>query len=569
MTDVRKRASNDKNISGPVLKRQKSAQGDDRLARIAEAKRRIEAKLAGLKHGQASSAATAKRPENSAKVREDSTRPLRGDSPSLRLSTGDSNRLKPQHTERTGLEDLRSPTPGDSRQLSNLEYRNGRVGLNGQKQALHPALLGNTADLTEALRDKTNHHSGKFSALLRNQKELQPLVKQARRPDGSSIDQDVSTLANPYFDLSVTSSKERPSRRNLIFNEQGKYIAKAQALRNEARLEELKKRIAESSKGSSLDKDITATLSFVREEPPEVEWWDQTLLANNTYDFDDSTVYIYSKNTPISKYIQHPIPIPAPDEQKMSLPKAPPLTEKEQKKKRRQDRALRQKDLQDKQKLGLLPAPPPKVRLKNMMQVLGTDAIKDPTAAEARIRQEVTQRAETHEQENEARKLNSDQLWEKKHNKQQIDAMKGIMCIVFRVQSLDHGKHIFQVKKNAFDRSITGLILHYQSFNLVVAEGGAQQLKEYRHLLMQRVDWKNKAGELSKGKQVEGEEEQEPIFINLSDNKCEIIWEGEIKTRGFHGFRERHCDNDADAKRELAIGNADHYWALAKSVNSE
>ena len=52
-----------------------------------------------------------------------------------------------------------------------------------------------------------------------------------------------------------------------------------------------------------------------RDPPPEVEWWDAALLPNKTYDDMDmgfETLKIWSADSPITEYVQHPIPIPAP-----------------------------------------------------------------------------------------------------------------------------------------------------------------------------------------------------------------------------------------------------------------
>lgn len=60
-----------------------------------------------------------------------------------------------------------------------------------------------------------------------------------------------------------------------------------------------------------------------RPPPPEAEWWDATLLPDKTYNdltYGFSYLYIHTDDSPISLYIQHPIPIPAPgDKNKLEL----------------------------------------------------------------------------------------------------------------------------------------------------------------------------------------------------------------------------------------------------------
>lgn len=107
--------------------------------------------------------------------------------------------------------------------------------------------------------------------------------------------------------------------------------------------------------------ELTCDLTRLqRPAPPDVEWWDAPFLPSKDY----SSFTPEHLDTPgiITLYIQHPIPIPAPNEKQRSEaePKALFLTKKEMKKMRRQRRAADLKDKQDRVKLGLLPPDPPK-----------------------------------------------------------------------------------------------------------------------------------------------------------------------------------------------------------------
>lgn len=46
---------------------------------------------------------------------------------------------------------------------------------------------------------------------------------------------------------------------------------------------------------------------------------------------------------------------------------------------RRMNRREAQREEQEKIRLGLIPTPEPKIRMANLMRVLGTEAIQDPT----------------------------------------------------------------------------------------------------------------------------------------------------------------------------------------------
>lgn len=112
-----------------------------------------------------------------------------------------------------------------------------------------------------------------------------------------------------------------------------------------------------------------------------MEWWDAALLPHKTYDdlsLGFSQLNIRTDDSPVTLYIQHPIPIPAPmDENKVGL-KPLMLTKKacihlirvykriltkhmqEQKKMRKQRRQAERQDKRDRIRMGLVPPDPPK-----------------------------------------------------------------------------------------------------------------------------------------------------------------------------------------------------------------
>merc|ERR1712176_1317725 len=78
-----------------------------------------------------------------------------------------------------------------------------------------------------------------------------------------------------------------------------------------------------------------------------------------------------------------------------------------------------QKEEQEKIRLGLLPIPEPKGKLANMMRVLDSAAVADPTKVEKHVREQMKKRQKKHEQDNLARKLTDEQKREKKIKKLQ------------------------------------------------------------------------------------------------------------------------------------------------------
>lgn len=69
-----------------------------------------------------------------------------------------------------------------------------------------------------------------------------------------------------------------------------------------------------------------------------------------------------------------------------------PVRGQERKKLRTQRRVEREKEKQELVRQGLLEPPPPKVKIGNLMRVLGEQAVADPTAIEAQVRGQMAER---------------------------------------------------------------------------------------------------------------------------------------------------------------------------------
>lgn len=181
---------------------------------------------------------------------------------------------------------------------------------------------------------------------------------------------------NPYYDPSLSTQpgggKGRQSR-SLVFNQKGKYIAQANALRRQAALEAMKKRIAEQTRKAGIDDDLDVERNYVVDAPPEIEWWDEGLVDGGSYyRLDDpSKLKLMTADSIITEYIQHPVALEPPQDRHVPAAKPMFLTSREQAKLRRQRRMAELKEMQAKIRLGLVPAPPPKVKKGNLMRVLG------------------------------------------------------------------------------------------------------------------------------------------------------------------------------------------------------
>ena len=72
------------------------------------------------------------------------------------------------------------------------------------------------------------------------------------------------------------------------------------------------------------------------------------------------------------------------------------------------------------------------VRLVNMMKVLTSDAVQDPTRVEAKVLREVAMRRHNHDKMNSERKLTDEQRREKVEEKKVNEEKKGLHGAIFK-----------------------------------------------------------------------------------------------------------------------------------------
>lgn len=341
-------------------------------------------------------------------------------------------------------------------------------------------------------------------------------------------------------------------------------------------LEAMKKKIAEDSRKAGIDEDLDTEKAFLVQAPPDIEWWDEGLVKGSDYsDLNPTGLKIDTPDSIVTKYIQHPVPIEPPQEKNMPAPRPLFLTPKENAKKRRQRRMAELKEQQAKIRLGLVPAPPPKVKKSNLMRVLGEEAVKDPTAVEARVNREIAERHQTHLEANEDRKLTKDQRHDKVAEQQSSDASLGIYATVYKIDNLSNGRHRFKIHKNAEQNALTGICILHPKFCLVIVEGGRHSISNYKKLMLNRIDWTENLGPnpTREGNKealaawIDAEDEQ-GILKDLSLNQCTLVWEGEQKQRSFRKWLTRKCETDKEARDALSRAHMDSFWTLAKSMGS-
>lgn len=449
---------------------------------------------------------------------------------------------------------------------SRSQEKSGRGGLS---VGLHPSLLDPSANRA------ANNQRPKFSTTKGN--------KQPEKPKENPYLADEDEAKDPQF-----KALERKSKA-LSFFEHGKFIAQGNAQREAAELEEMKRRIALDARKTEMEE--ASDRAFVVQKPPSIEWWDEAALpaghtSYESLDEADLTKIAFSENA-VSDLVCHPVLLMPPQEKFLQPMKPLMLTSKEMAKLRRQRRRADMKEEQARIRMGLVPPPPPKVKKSNMMRVLGEQAVKDPTAVEARVNREIAQRQHDHESSNAERALTKEQRYEKLKSQQSEDAAKGLKIAVFRVDDLSSGKHRYQVDIGAKQNALTGVVIMNPSMYLIIVEGGDHSMKNFKKLMLNRIKWaeneppkansnpttftgtRSEDASRLKGKGSKAAEWCNPYnedgsLKDLSANRCMLVWEGDETELKYKKWEPRTCETDGEAKDFLKRTGMENMWTLAR-----
>ncbi|KAM9851741.1 U4/U6 small nuclear ribonucleoprotein Prp3 [Aulostomus maculatus] len=363
-----------------------------------------------------------------------------------------------------------------------------------------------------------------------------------------------------YFDTRVSIAAAQRTRRGFRFHEQGRFEKIAQRIRTKAQLERLQSEIAQAAKKTGIHASTKLALIAPKKEigeseVPHIEWWDSFILPTNV-EITPETKFEELVLFGVTNLVEHPAQISPPVDTDKPVTLGVYLTKKEQKKLRRQTRREAQKEVQEKVRLGLMPPPEPKVRISNLMRVLGTEAVQDPTKVEAHVRAQMAKRQKAHEEANAARKLTSEQRKEKKVKKLKEDLTDGVHIAVYRIRNLQNPAKKFKVEANANQLYLTGTVVLHKDVNLVVVEGGPKSQKKFKRLMMHRIKWEEHN---SKRDDPDGDDD------TRRNNKCWLIWEGTAKERCYGDIKFKQCPTESMAREHFKKHNTEHYWDLALS----
>lgn len=282
----------------------------------------------------------------------------------------------------------------------------------------------------------------------------------------------------------------------------------------------------------------------------------------------------YSKTAAL---VQHIVPIGAPKQSQEAPQPTLFLTKRELKRQRKLRRAEQQRELQDKQAAGLVPAPEPRLTLQNFIRVLGDQAYLDPSQMEQKVNEQIQARKMAHLERNEANKATKEQKAEKRARKLQEDVSDGVSVAIFYVKDMSHTYHRTKVDLNAQQNNITGGVLEClkPSLACVICEGGPKAIKRYTRLMTVRMKWKGPEDAAIEEEEEEEEEndgeENETSKLKQKfnpDNECELVWTGMSRKRLFSRFVFQVCESSDMARKVLASKGVGHYWdQLLSHVN--
>jgi len=426
------------------------------------------------------------------------------------------------------------------------------------KKPIIPSALSGTeimpgpSELRNRALSKTNTLRNKFSAS--DIKLSLHSIEQSLKREGIGIlkvkEEDEVKAKPVVFDpmLVFKPAGERRKRKTALqMVDRGTYIAEANIMRAEAAERELSNSVKLRARGA---KHEEASIQVINELPPVplFEWWDKVLLVRPEIGYESAI-----SNVRITSHVDHP-EVMRPDKLKpVNVPLPFYLTKAERRKKRRQIRKQKHETLTDEIRLGLREPPEPKLNLENIIRVLGSQAIQDPTSCEAKARASMLKRKMEHELHNEKRRLTGQQKREKKRLRLQEDTSKEVHVALYRVSDLSDGKKRYKVDINASQYNLTGRCIRIKGapLNLVVVEGGPRGISKYDRLMTKRIKW--------------GDELMGNDAPNNADY-CQKVWQGVTRKRSFQKFQMKLFNNAQKAREHLGECGAAHYWDQVESA---
>ncbi|CAI4230576.1 unnamed protein product [Auanema sp. JU1783] len=365
-----------------------------------------------------------------------------------------------------------------------------------------------------------------------------------------------------FLDPRIHARAADRKKRGFNFHEKGEFEKLANKQRAAAKLERLQAEVSQVAKSTGISSAVKLAMVTPAgksgDSIPTVEWWDSIVLEEDNYENIPDLTNAFRFKDPISELVEHPIKLKPPNDPLVPQYLKVYLTTRERKKIRRQNRKEMLKERTEKIRLGLEKAPEAKVKISNLMRVLGSEAVQDPTKMEAHVRKQMDERLKKHQQANAERKLTDEQRAAKKTKKISEDTSISVNVCVYRIKSLLHPAKKFKVEMNAKQLQMTGLVLLHKQINLVVVEGGPKQQKFYKNLMLSRIKWED---------EIIGQKKDAEKDAPGERNNCTLIWEGQVKKRNFRDFTVVTATIEKNARDLFEKHGVAQYWDMAYSTS--
>lgn len=294
-----------------------------------------------------------------------------------------------------------------------------------------------------------------------------------------------------------------------------------------------------------------------RDPVPDIEWWDKLLMVADQEEGAPPKL----DEQKVTNFVEHPVPI-VPSQKATKTETTMYLTVKERKKLRRLRRQNTMKEIQDKLKMGLLEPQAPKIKMSNLMRVLGDDQVANPSGVERKAKQAVAERKKGHEDRNEARKLTDEQRRAKKVQKWTEDTTHEAHALLFKVKDLANKRYLFKVDMNAQQFHLHGAALVLNDhWSVVAVEGGPRSVRRFRRLMTRRIKW-------GEDRAVDSDDSDDEGAVKVSDD-CVLVWEGVVKKKFFTNWKVHQCRSDQEALKALRTTNAEHYWEMVERFRAQ
>ena len=452
-----------------------------------------------------------------------------------------------------------------------------------------------------------------------NQQPQQPDSKKAKyaraKKEKATAPAEDDQRSKAYFDASLPGGGKKGAgerlRRELRFVAAGTHEREAalmrreiveremdQAAKAETREVDEEQRRREEEERTAKEREEHIIVPTTYPSIPDIEWWD-TAITTPTSTTPTASPYTVNPAS-ITSYIYHPKPQEALLPHILPPPKPIVLTLRERKKLKRRAKLDKVREQQHMQRQGLIPPPPPKLRLSNLMDVLVRESVAEPSEMERRVREEMRERQERHARMNKEKALTTEQKKEKAKRKmrEKTPAEGGLIGTLVAVYAVRRGltskRARYLLDVNTAQCNLSGLAVMVRQSgdgaaggrsggasederngaSVVVVEGGPKGHKFFRRLMLHRIDWQRESERVDgqddtmdvEDEDSDEDEDEAAVVGEGNSRECVCVWRGVVAKGAFMGFKLEVCRSALQGRKVFGKAGVEQYWDVARAV---